>query len=221
MNINFNDLTYLNTEYIKKHKLSQKKISDAGIELVKWDEVFVQYPKWSDYYGSNYGRLISMKTGKPEIRTPYINGTHVSGKPYLGYKLTKVVRGKQKELSISMHRLVADIFLPNYWKHLDRNQLQAHHLDHTAQNNFVGNIALLPTRLHQIMNRVKKMIYLKGGTYRVMNVYQIMQKTGLSMEEVVTACKGKPLKSQGKYSVFEVKGHLIGFMFMPDKKKKR
>lgn len=208
------NLSYLNYEYIKKHQLSQKKIAKAGIELIKWDEIFVQYPQWQSYYGSNYGRLISLKCGKVELLTPFENGVHkITGESYLGYKLCKITYGKQRVLSLSAHRLVADIFLPNYWKDLDRNKIQAHHLDHTSKNNFVGNIVLLPTALHQILNRTKKMIYLSNGTFREMNVYEIMQETGLTMEQVITSCKQKPVKSEGKYSIYEVQGHLIGFKF--------
>ena len=58
--INFNENIY-NVDYINKHKLSDRKIKEAGIELLGYDEVFVQYPRWNDYYGSNYGRLISIE----------------------------------------------------------------------------------------------------------------------------------------------------------------
>ena len=53
----FNENIY-NVDYINKHTLSSKKIREAGIELKGIDEIFVQYPGWNDYYGSNYGRLI-------------------------------------------------------------------------------------------------------------------------------------------------------------------
>lgn len=54
MNNIFNENIY-NTDYIEKHKLSNRKIKEAGIELLGLDEIFVQYPLWNDYYGSNYG----------------------------------------------------------------------------------------------------------------------------------------------------------------------
>ena len=66
----FNENIY-NVDYINKHTLSSKKIREAGIELKGIDEVFVQYPGWNDYYGSNYGRLISIKFGKVELSQPY------------------------------------------------------------------------------------------------------------------------------------------------------
>ena len=220
--IKFNENIY-NVDYINKHTLSSKKIREAGIELKGIDEVFVQYPGWNDYYGSNYGRLISIKFGKVELRQPYPCSENDGKDQYLGYKLTKVTYGKQRQMSISCHRLVADIFLPNYWKDTikDRNKLQAHHLDHSKSNNYYKNLILLPSKLHQVMNTVKKMVLLKNGTFRTVTPYQILEETGLTLEEIILSAKGKPIKSDGKYSVFEVKGHMIGFQFYPKKKTKK
>lgn len=218
----FNENIY-NVDYINKHTLSSKKIREAGIELKGIDEVFVQYPGWNDYYGSNYGRLISVKFGKVELRQPYPCSENDGKDQYLGYKLTKVTYGKQRQMSISCHRLVADIFLPNYWKDTikDRNKLQAHHLDHSKSNNYYKNLILLPSKLHQVMNTVKKMVLLKNGTFRTVTPYQILEETGLTLEEIILSAKGKPIKADGKYSVFEVKGHLIGFQFYPKNKSKK
>lgn len=213
-----------NVDYINKHTLSIKKIREAGIELLGIDEVFVQYPGWRDYYGSNYGRLISLKCGKIELRQARSCGLSDGKDQYLGYRMTKVTYGKRRELSITCHRLVADIFLPNFWKDTitDRNKLQAHHLDHSKSNNYYKNIILLPTRLHKTMNTVKKTVLLKSnGTFRIVTPYQIMEETGLTLDEIILSANGKPIKSEGKYSIFEAKGHLIGFQFTPKKKKKK
>lgn len=220
--INFNENIY-NVDYINKHKLSDRKIKEAGIELLGYDEVFVQYPRWNDYYGSNYGRLISIKYGKIELRQPYPCSEDNGTDQYLGYKLTKVTNGKQRQMSISCHRLVADIFLPNFWKDTikDRNKLQSHHLDHSKSNNYYKNLILLPSKLHQVMNTVKKMVLLKNGKMRTVTPYQILEETGLTLEEIILSAKGKPIKSDGKYSVFDVKGNLIGFQFYPKKKKSK
>ena len=221
MNNIFNENIY-NTDYIEKHKLSNRKIKEAGIELLGLDEIFVQYPLWNDYYGSNYGRLISMKCGKVELLKPVICGGENENE-YTGYKLAKKTYDKQRTLSISCHRLVADIFLPNYWKDTikDRNKLQAHHLDHSKNNNYYKNLILLPSRLHQVMNTSKKMILLKNGKYRTVTPYQIMEETGLTLDEIILSAKGKPIKSDGKYSIFDVKGNLVGFQFYPKKPRKK
>lgn len=217
--IKLNENIY-NVDYINKHTLSQKKIREAGIELKGLDEIFVQYPKWNDYYGSNYGRLISTKYGDVKLCKAYPCGEDGEDK-YLGYKMTKVTYGQSRKLSITCHRLVADIFLPNFWG-LERNKLQAHHLDHSKSNNYYKNLILLPTGLHTIMNNTKKMVLFKNKTFRTSTPYQIMEQTGLTLDEIIMAAKkGKPVKSDGKYSVFDVKGHLIGFQFYPKKNKKK
>ena len=55
------------------------------------------------------------------------------------------------------------------------------------------------------MNTVKKMVLLKNGKMRTVTPYQILEETGLTLEEIILSAKGKPIKSDGKYSVFEVK----------------
>lgn len=204
-----------NTDYIVKHKLSDKKIREAGIELLALDEIFVQYPRWNAYYGSSHGRMISLKNNKVELLKPIPQGG------YEGYKLAKVVKGKQKLLSITCHRVVADIFLPNFWddSELKRNQFQSHHLDHNKLNNYFKNLILLPTYLHQIMNTVKKMVLFKNGRFKTVTPLEIHEETGLSLDDIIKAAKGKPIKSQGKYSVFDVGNELIGFQFYQKKKK--
>ena len=49
-----------------------------------------------------------------------------------------------------------------------------------------------------------------------------MYDTGLSLEDIILADKSKkkPLKSDGKYTVFNVKGNLIGYQYYPKKKEK-
>lgn len=221
MNELFNAESIYNTDYIKKHKLSDRKIKAAGIELLGIDEIFVQYPLWNDYYGSNYGRLISVKYGV-KLLTPYPTGKNEESR-YLGYRLFKKTHGTEKDLSISCHRLVADIFLPNYWKHLDRTKLQAHHLDGSKKNNYYKNIVLLPINLHKpLIHKIKKMILLDvSGKFKTVTPYQIIEETGLTMEDILEVIKGKPIKSQGKYSIFDVKGYEIGYQFYPKKSKKK
>lgn len=215
--------SYLNLDYINKHKLSEKKLKDNGIELQKPDEIFVQYPRWNDYYGSNYGRLLSLKGEEIRICTPYPTGAKTEKGQYNSYKLCKVVRGNIKTLEITAHRLIADIFLPNFWKWMDRNQLQAHHLDHSRTNNQIDNLMLLPSNLHAYMNRIKATALFKNGRFFTINPYEIMESTGLSLEQIIgiTNKKNKPLKSSGKWTVFEVEGVLIGFQFTKKSKKSK
>lgn len=204
----------INQDYINRHKLSNKKIAAAGIDLIKPDEVFAQYHGWTDYFGSNYGRLISVKGDRIKLIAP-----NNVGDGYIGYTLAKVTYGTQRKVSITAHRLVADIFLPNYWHHLNRNQLQAHHLDHDKSNNAWYNLILLPSNLHQIMNRIRKMILLQDGQIMHLTPYEIAEETGLTIDEIILGTKKKPFKSDSKYSVYDVGGHLIGVQWTKKQKK--
>jgi len=201
-----------NVDYIRKHRLSKAKLKRAGIKLIASDEIFVQYPRWTTYYGSNYGRMVSLKYGKVKLLKASPCGAEGEER-YTGYMMCKVVRGEQITRTITCHRLVADIFLPNYWKHLRRNQLSAHHLDHSRDNNHWKNIILLPIKYHNLMARVKKIGLFRDKKFRVMNPYDIMLETGLTLEEIIGAIDKKPLRSDGRWTIFEVKGNIIGFLF--------
>ena len=77
----------------------------------------MQYPAFPEYYGSNYGRVISLKSGNLTLLTESLDSHG-----YVVYKLTKprVKRGGKligdpKKIPVTGHRIVADLFLPNYW----------------------------------------------------------------------------------------------------------
>ena len=72
---------------------------------------------------------------------------------YTGYTFC---RPKDKQLSINMSRMVADVFCPNFYEGQARGTLQAHHIDHDRTNNSWKNIALLPEKLHQAVHRCDK-----------------------------------------------------------------
>lgn len=201
-----------NQEYIRKNILSEKKINEAEIDLVSDDEVFVRHPQWSDYFISQYGRAISVK--KDSCR---LLGLVPGGGGYYYFKFCELPF--QKPTSISVQRAVADIYCPNFWQDYDKNKLQAHHYDHNKINNYYRNLILLPTSLHFVMNKTKKMAYFSNSKFREMNPYQIMEETNLTLNEIILSSKKKPLKSQGKWSIFEEQGYLIGFQFKSDKKK--
>ena len=207
-------------EYITKNLLSEKFLKDADIELMHPDEIFVQHQWCGDYYGSNYGRAISLKNDKVDLLPALPMGKpDENGEMYLGYKFSKP---GANPLSISCHRLIADCFLPNFWDGADRNKLQAHHIDHGRYNNVWTNIMLLPTPLHRVMDYVKKTALFADGEFKEMNLYQIMVETGLSLDEMILATKNKPEKSVGgKWSIFEVRGNYIGFQFLPNNRGKK
>lgn len=206
-------------EFVIENMLPEEILEEAGIELVHPNEVFVQHDWCEDYYGSNYGRVISLKWGRVEVLPALPMGKpNKKGEVYLGYKFSKP---GSDPLPITCQRVIADCFLPNFWKGVDRNKLQAHHLDHGCYNNIWTNIMLLPTPLHRVMDYVKKTALFADGEFKEMNLYEIMIETGLSLDEMILATKNKPERSiGGKWTIFEVRGNYIGFQFLPGNQKK-
>ena len=202
-----------NLEYILNHRLLEKIITDAGIEL-ELNEIYVQFPEWTDYYVSQYGNAISMKSGKPKLlqKTPgSIN------KDYIYYKFSDV-KGHKEPRTIGAHRAVAEVFCPNFWN--DCLKLEAHHLDRIRDNNYYKNIILLPTALHHELHEIKKLVLFKNNQIiECKNPLDLVRDTGLSLEDIILARKNKknkPLKSTGGYTVFSIKGYLLGYKYYPE-----
>lgn len=201
-----------NNQYINNNKLNREKIKRAKIELVAEDEIFVKHPDWNDYFISQYGRGISVKNDKLRLLslTP-------GGGGYFYFKFSEW-GNDIAEQSISVQRAVADIFCPNYWGNI---RLQAHHMDKNRINNNYWNLVLLPINLHKAIHKIKKMVLLKDGKIiEIRNVLELAEMTGLTLEEIILVnkdSKKKPLKSNGGYSVFDIKGNLIGYQFYPEK----
>ena len=203
-----------NYNYIATHKLSEEVMDKAGIEKINPEEIFVRHPVYWSYYISQYGRAISMKWGKVRLLE-----AHIGGQPDRQYLYYGFYRGGENH-TIGMHRAVADVFCPNFWDESVR--LEAHHIDGNKLNNDYRNLVLLPRELHKAIHGIKKMVLLKDGVllqYR--NPLDLLEETGLTLEEILLANKSKrkPLKSTGGYTVFDIKGHLIGFQYYPQKRK--
>lgn len=208
-----------NTEYIIAHALDEDIIKRAGIKKLDESEIFVQHPKYKDYYCSQYGRIISIKGDRVKLL-----GANIGGQPdrqYLYYTFS--MHGYPT--TIGAHRAVADIFCPNFWKSGRKKiKFEAHHIDGNRMNNNYHNIILLPLHLHTAIHKIKKMVLFKDGQIiEYKNPLDLMYDTGLKLEDIllVNKSKKKPLKSQGGYTVFNVKGHLIGFKYYPESRKKK
>lgn len=202
-------------EYITENLLPEDQLQGAEISLVHTNEIFVKHPDWDWYYGSNFGRCINAKDGHLELVG---NETKKDPTKYVEYCFSQPGRDQK---TVSAHRMVADIYLPNFWEGADRNKLQAHHINHIKSDNVWTNIMLVPTSLHYVLNRTKKTALFADGEFREINLYDIMAKTGLSLDEMILATKNKPEKSVGgKWSIFEIQGNYIGFQFLPNTPKK-
>ena len=214
-----------NKEYILSHKLDEEVVQEAinnkledKSEEVKLaaDEVFIEHPVDKDYYISQYGCAISLKGKKPRLL-----GAVPAGQPDRRYLYYKFMDDKGNAHSISANKAVTDVFCPNFWK--DKPQrLEAHHVDGQKMHNTWTNLVLLPVQLHNAIHRIKKIVLLKDGIKEYKNPLDLVYDTGLSLEDILLADrKNKPLKSDSKYTVFNVKGHLIGYQYYPNKKKEK
>lgn len=201
-----------NKEYIVSHKLDESYLEDADTVKMDEKEVFVAHPAYKDYYVSQYGRAISLKRDQPKLLGANIGGQ--SDRQYLYYKFD----GN----TISVNRAVADVFCPNFWKDGTEHRLEAHHCNKQKMHNTWTNLVLLPATLHKALDKIKKLVLLKDGIIEYTNPLDLVYDTGLTLEDIILADKSKkkPLKSDGKYTVFNVKGNLIGYQYYPKKKEK-
>ena len=199
-----------NYEYIIQHRLDESVIENAGIEL-RPSEIFVEHPEHEGYYISQFGRAISLKRHKITLLGAFIGGQ--PDRQYLYYDFGK---------TIGVHRAVADVFTPNFWKKAER--LEAHHIDGNKLNNHYRNLILLTPVLHGAIHKIKKIVLLEDGKIKeYKNPLDLVYETGLTLEDILLANKGKkkPIKSEGGYTVFDIKGNLIGFQYYPQKRKKK
>lgn len=204
-----------NFNYIATHKLPEETLEKSRIEKINPEEIFVRHPVYWSYYVSQYGRAISLKWGKASLLKAYIGGQPDAQYLYYGFCLAG------EKHTIGMHRAVADVFCPNFWGPSVR--LEAHHIDGNKFNNYYQNLILLPRPLHKAIHNIKKMVLLKDGVLlQYGNPLDLLEETGLTLEEILLANKGKkkPLKSTGGYTVFEIRGHFIGFQYFPQRRKK-
>ena len=194
-----------NYDYIIQNKLDDSVLEEARIEKLEPSEVFVEHPEHEGYYISQFGRAISLKRHKITLLGAFIGGQ--PDRQYLYYDFGK---------TIGVHRAVADVFTPNFWKKAER--LEAHHIDGNKLNNYYRNLILLPPILHAALHKIKKIVLLKDGKItEYKNPLDLVYETGLKLEDILLANKGKkkPIKSEGGYTVFDIKGNLVGFQYYP------
>ena len=204
-----------NQEHIITHRLSESVIAAAGIGKLDDSEIFVEHPEYKKYYVSQYGRVISLKRNGVKLLGAFIGGQ--PDRQYMYYGFTQ--DGETK--TIGMHRAVAYTFCPNFWKN---KRLVAHHIDGNKMNNNYRNLILLTTKLHSAIHKIKKIVLLADGQIReYRNPLDLVRDTGLTLEDILLANKGKkkPVKSRSKYTVFDIKGYLIGFQYYPEKDQKK
>lgn len=205
-----------NLEYIAIHRLADSVLASAGIEKLDDTEIFVEHPEYESYYISQYGRAISLKRNTVKLLGAFMGGQPDRRYWYYGF----AANGNSH--TISMNRAVADVFCPNFWGNAKR--LEAHHINGNKLDNDYRNLILLTPKLHGAIHNIKKIILLKDGMIKEYpNPLDLVYDTGLTLEDILLANKSKkkPLKSEGKYTIFEIKGHLIGFQYYPKAQKNK
>ena len=209
-----------NVDYIEANTLDDAIVKDALSKseyIPKNTEIFVEHPYRKRYYVSQYGAVISLKGKLPKLLASFWGGQ--PDRRYLYYGLSN---GKSEEPpTIGVHKVVADVYCPNYWGKGVR--LEAHHCDGNKLNNNWCNLVLLPTKLHGAIHKIKKMkLLVNGQMIDCPNPLDIVAMTGLSLEEIllVRQSKNKPLKSNGGYTVFNIRGNIIAYQFYSDMVKK-
>lgn len=219
MNHILNDKIHWNIEWIISNKLDENLLEKANIQKVRNDEIFVEHPEYPEYFVSQYGRIVSLKRGKVTLIKRNVVGPKEN--QYLGCTLSE----NGIKISITVHRAVADVFCPNFWKSQKKHNLQAHHIDGDHFNNDYRNLILLPRNLHEELHKIKKIVLFKDGqiiTY--MNVLDLVLESGLTLEDIILARydrRRKKQKATGGYTVYNVKGWLIGYKFRPQRKKRK
>lgn len=140
-----------NVEYIIQNQIDEDVLRWAlqreGQYLLADDEIFVRYPGYNHYYGSNYGRVISIAGKEPKFLKQSKHNR------YDGYTF---VEPDKPRLRILVGRMVADIFCPNFYREKGRKYVDVHHIDHDKTNNCWRNLVLLPDHLHDVVHRTDK-----------------------------------------------------------------
>ena len=202
-----------NTEKINQHKLEDSILAEGGIEKLHSSEIFVEHPSYKGYYISQFGRAVSLKKMRAKLLKAFIGGQ--IDRQYLYYSF---VKDGQKH-TVSVHRAVADVYCPNFWP--NRKRLEAHHIDGDKFNNYYRNLILLTPELHAKIHTIKKIALFKDSKIiEYKNLLDLIYDTGLKLEEVLQIKKSKkPLKSNSRYTVFNIKGYLIGLQYYSQRKK--
>ena len=151
------------------------------------------------YMVSNWGRVKSIKFGKERILKPGTNN--------YGYLLVKLCKdGKVKAFTV--HRLVAEAFLPN-----PHNYPCVNHKDENKQNNVVSNLEWCTheynntygTRIERVAEKTTNgkcskpvlQYTLNGEFVREWESTAECGRNGFNQGNVVTCCQGKLKKYKG------------------------
>ena len=145
------------------------------------------------YQISNKGRVKSLKCGKERIRTPVITNDG-----YLNVILYKNTTAQHRLI----HRLVAEVFIPN-----PENKPQVNHKDENKLNNCVNNLEWATakeninhgTRNERVADSLSKPIlqYSKSGEFirEWQGAREVERVLGIDNSHINACCRGKQKSS--------------------------
>lgn len=206
---------------IKSRKLANYKVEQVGGYIAD-DEVFVPQFNYPNYYVSNYGRIISCQRENVKL-IKIQNKNKGDGTKYKYYCPCK--KRKKKNQKVSIHRSVAQLFCPNLFKDVRDKKgnpipLDIHHLDHNEQDNRAENLIWLPKYLHRHCNDIGKFGIFRTKNARNLHPLEIVAQTGLDLKDIILAKRQEPVKKVGKWTVYDVQGHLIALELLNESDKK-
>ena len=159
-------------------------------------EIFREIDGFPDYEVSNLGRVCSFKGKYPKILKPYKNRE--------GYLIVRVCNGG-KQVRKTIHRLVAETFVPN-----PENKPEVNHIDEDKKNNVAENLEWVTHRENinhgtgirrRAEARSKAVVqYTTEGVF--MDLYSSIKEaeriTGIAYQNISQVCRGKR-KTAGGY----------------------
>lgn len=159
-------------------------------------EIFREIDGFPDYEVSNLGRVCSFKGRYPRILKPVKSSS--------GY-LQVIMYTDRKRVTKTIHRLVAEAFLPN----LD-NKPQINHIDENKGNNVVENLEWVTcrgncnhgTRNKRVTEARSKAVvqYTPDGVFMALypSIKEAERVTGIAKSNICCVCRGKK-KTAGGY----------------------
>lgn len=169
-------------------------------EKEKWKTIYNSEGKPTKYKISNYGRIKNKKTGKILKQTHRRDDNH----HMISLRLLGVPHEKAKNYSV--HRLVAQYFIPN-----PENKPQVHHIDGDPNKNYYKNLQWVTASEHMHLSYVLEQRDRKYGSKSVnaryseaqymqlgklleenkLKVSKLSKITGISVPAILTFIRGE------------------------------